>query len=95
MSLSQHYIREPSFDKQSSKDNINFNKAVGNLLQKARVSANMTQEEVGTELELSQDIVSRHEKGAAVSAFRLRQFARLYAKPISFFYMADITSKVD
>jgi hypothetical protein len=52
----------------------------------------MTQEQAGSELDISQDIVSRHEKGSSISAFRLRQFARLYEKPVSFFYMADITA---
>lgn len=89
MSLSNHYTREV---KSSSEDSALFNKSVGNLLQKARIDANMTQEEVGNRLALSQDTISKHEKGAVVSAFRLRQFARLYEKPISFFYMADINT---
>lgn len=88
MSLTNHYVREPL----SVSADAKFNKAVGNMLHEARVSANMTQEQVGAELSISQDIVSRHEKGANISAFRLRQFARLYEKPVSFFYMADISS---
>lgn len=86
MPLSQHYVRQET----TGKDGVEFNKAVGNMLQQARMSANMTQEQVGAELAISQDIISRHEKGSSISAFRLRQFARLYEKPVSFFYMADI-----
>lgn len=87
-SLNQSYIRA---GKDTHTDDMAlFNKEVGRLLQKARVSASMSQEQVGKELNISQDAVSRHENGSVVSAFRLREFARLYEKPVSFFYMADI-----
>lgn len=70
-----------------------FNKNLGKLLKQARKAENLSQEDVGTILGVSQDTISNHEKGASVSAQRLLEFAKVYKKPINFFYMGSITKK--
>ena len=68
-----------------------FKKHQGSLLRKARKDARFSQQEVGTQLGVSQDIVSKLEKGdQAVSSYRLLELAKLYQKPITFFYMGNV-----
>lgn len=95
MSLSQHYTREskPTVsgpDSTCLDKSVTFNKEVGNLLQKARVSTGLSQQQAGDKMRLSQDSISKHENGAPVSAYRLLEFARIYEKPVSFFYMGGL-----
>lgn len=72
----------------------NFRKHQGSLLRVARVASNKTQSAVGELLNLSQDAISKMEVGAQpVDTFRLNQFAVLYQKPVSFFFMGSIPSK--
>lgn len=83
MSTNPKYIRR---DKVS-----NFNKDVGLLLKRTRQAQNLSQEAVASRLGMSQDSISRYELGGStVSAFALREFAKLYGKPVTFFYMADL-----
>lgn len=75
---------ESSQTKQSS-----FKISQGKLLRKARKGANLTQEQVASEFGLSQDTISKYEKGEYnVDSFRLMEFSKLYAKPITFFFMS-------
>lgn len=90
MSLLNHYQRAPITEDTVS-ETASFNQNVGTLLKKARLDADLSQEVVGEKLGLSQDSISKYEKGSNVSAFKLLQFSKLYRKPISFFYMT--TSK--
>jgi transcriptional regulator with XRE-family HTH domain len=90
MSLINHYTRPLATESSAIEDeSANFNKSVGKLLQKARKQSKFSQEYVGAELGLSQDTVSKHEKGKPVTAHRLKEFSKLYRKPITFFYMTD------
>lgn len=67
-----------------------FQKHQGYLLKKARKKSSFTQEQVGAAFGLSQDTISKIEKGDyAVNSYRLMQFAKLYNKPVSFFYMVN------
>lgn len=69
-----------------------FKKHQGLLLRKARKEARFSQEQVGTKLGVSQDIVSKLEKGdQAISSYRLLELAKLYEKPITFFYMGNVS----
>lgn len=66
----------------------------GSLLRKARKEAKFSQQEVGSQLGVSQDIVSKLEKGdQAVSSYRLLELAKMYEKPITFFYMGNVQTK--
>lgn len=65
-----------------------FNKELGLRLRAARKSANMTQQEVAARFNLSQDSISKYERGrSSVPASKLYQFSKLYEKPVSFFFM--------
>jgi len=69
-----------------------FRKNQGSLLKKARktTTEQYSQAEVGAYFGLSQDTISKIEKGEqSVSSYRLLEFARLYKKPVTFFYMVD------
>lgn len=71
-----------------------FRKSQGLLLKKARKNTlqQYSQAEVGAKFGLSQDSISKMEKGEqAVSSYRLLEFAKLYNKPVSFFYMVNTT----
>lgn len=92
MSLINHYSRPNDKDPECSEVS-DFNASVGKLLAKARKEAKFSQTKAGDLLGLSQDSISKHEKGAAVSAYRLKEFSKLYRKPITFFYMGGISTK--
>lgn len=92
MSLINHYSRVSEADVDDSEVS-EFNASVGKLLAKARKEAKFSQTKAGNLLGLSQDSVSKHEQGSAVSAYRLKEFSKLYRKPISFFYMGGAASK--
>lgn len=65
-----------------------FKKSQGNQLRKARKSADMTQEQAATHFGISQDTISKYERGEYnIDTFRLLEFAKLYSKPITFFFM--------
>lgn len=69
-----------------------FRKHQGNLLKRARktTTEQYSQAEVGAHFGLSQDTISKIEKGEqSVSSYRLLEFARLYKKPVTFFYMVN------
>lgn len=69
-------------------DKAKFRKNQGNLLKKARKSADLTQEEVAIHFGLSQDTISKFERGISdVDSYRLLEFSKLYSKPITFFFM--------
>lgn len=71
-----------------------FNSNVGNLLKKARKSAQFTQQEVASHLGVSQDTISKYERGkSTISSYNLLEFSRLYEKPITFFFMSEVQSK--
>ncbi len=75
----------------SQQEDIKFRKNLGTLLKKARESAKFTQEEVALKMNMSQDNISRFERGKGqVSSHRLLKFSKIYQKPITYFYMADI-----
>ena len=70
----------------------NFRKQQGQLLRKARKSTteNYSQSDVATILGLSQDTVSMYERGQQdVTSYRLLEFAKIYNKPVTFFYMTN------
>jgi transcriptional regulator with XRE-family HTH domain len=68
--------------------NAGFNLALGQKLRSARKSASLTQNEVATFMELSQDSISKYERGnSEVAPYKLLQFSKLYRKPITFFFM--------
>lgn len=92
MSLINHYSRLNVQDVEDTEVS-EFNASVGKLLAKARKEAKFSQTTAGDLLGLSQDSISKHEKGSAVSAYRLKEFSKLYRKPISFFYMGGAASK--
>lgn len=67
-----------------------FRKNQGYLLRKARKSSTYSQTQVGAMFGLSQDTISKIEKGEQpVTSYRLLEFAKLYDKPVSFFYMVN------
>ena len=69
-----------------------FRKHQGYLLKKARKTSTeqYSQAQVGALFGLSQDTISKIEKGEqSVSSYRLLEFARLYNKPVTFFYMVN------
>lgn len=69
-----------------------FRKSQGSLLKKARKNSTYSQEQVGAMFGLSQDTISKIEKGEqTVSSYRLLEFAKLYNKPVTFFYMVNTT----
>ncbi len=72
-------------------EDTKFKQSVGKLLRKARESAKFTQEEAATKMQMSQDNISKFERGKApVSSYRLLKFSKLYSKPITYFFMTDI-----
>lgn len=69
-------------------ENDKFNSLLGRKLRAARKSASMTQQEVASFMDCSQDSISKYERGnASIGSYKLLQFSRLYKKPINFFYM--------
>lgn len=65
-----------------------FNRQLGKRLQAARKRANMTQEQVAAHFQLSQDSISKYERGkAAVPASKVFSFSKLYSTPLTFFFM--------
>jgi transcriptional regulator with XRE-family HTH domain len=67
---------------------VHFRKQQGNLLKKARKQINLSQEEVAAHFGISQDCISKYERGlATVNTFKLKEFSKLYEKPITFFFM--------
>jgi transcriptional regulator with XRE-family HTH domain len=94
MPLINHYSRpKASLTVCEDEETRSFNKSVGTLLKKARKQSNFSQEYVGDILGISQDTISKHEKGTPVTAYRLKEFSKLYRKPITFFYMADTETR--
>lgn len=72
---------------------LEFIKQQGQLLKKARKHSKFSQEDVGKHIGISQDIISRFETGKQpVSPYKLLEFAKLYNKPITFFYMTNINT---
>lgn len=69
-----------------------FRKSQGSLLKKARKNTNYSQEQVGALFGVSQDTISKIENGKqTVNSYHLLEFAKLYNKPVSFFYMVNTT----
>ena len=67
----------------------NFKRNQGLLLRNARKAAKLTQEEVASEFGLSQDTISKYERGEySVDSYRLLEFSKLYSKPVTFFFMS-------
>lgn len=67
-----------------------FYQKQGKLIQAARKLANMTQDEVAAEFSLSQDVISKYEKGKLkIPSHTILKFSRLYNKPITYFFMTD------
>ena len=57
-------------------------------LKKARLSAGLTQVEAATKLKKPQSFVSKSEAGERrVDAIELEDFAKVYGRPISFFFL--------
>jgi len=70
---------------------LEFRKNQGKLLRKARKTAEYSQEEAGKYIGVSQDIISNFERGKqSASPYKLLQFAKLYNKPVTFFYMTEV-----
>lgn len=68
-----------------------FRKQQGKLLRKARKTADYSQEQAGEYIGVSQDSISNFERGTqAISPYKLLQFAKLYNKPVTFFYMTEV-----
>lgn len=72
-------------------DELAFKQHQGKLLQKARKQAKLSQTDVASYFNMSQDSISMYEKGkVSVNSYQLLEFSRLYKKPITFFYMTDL-----
>lgn len=68
-----------------------FRKKQGYLLSKARRMSKFSQSDAAKYVGLSQDTISKMEKGKQpVTSYRLLEFARLYNKPVNFFYMVNV-----
>jgi transcriptional regulator with XRE-family HTH domain len=67
-----------------------FKRNQGLLLRNARKSAKLTQKEVAFQFGLSQDTISKYERGEySVDSYRLLEFSKLYSKPVTFFFMSE------
>lgn len=72
-------------------DDKKFKKEVGRLLRTARESVNMSQQEVATYMNVSQDAISNYELGKSnITPYKLLKFSRMYRKPVNFFFMVDV-----
>jgi len=70
-----------------------FNKQLGKRLQNARKASKLTQSEAAVHFNMSQDTISKYERGlASVPAPRVLQFSKLYDRPVSFFFMSTTLS---
>ncbi len=70
-----------------------FRKKQGKLLKKARKNcgSKFSQSLVGEKLGLSQDAISKMETGEQpIDSYRLLEFAKLYERPVTFFYMVNL-----
>jgi transcriptional regulator with XRE-family HTH domain len=69
-----------------------FKEKLGTLLKKARTSVNLSQEQVAAHFGVSQDTISKYERGKAnISPYKLLEFSRLYEKPVTFFFMTNVS----
>lgn len=69
----------------------NLKTTIANRLKTARELAGFSQADAASALTTSQDKVSRNETGKQeVKASELVGYAKLYRKPITYFYLGDI-----
>ncbi len=59
---------------------------LANKLRDTRITAGLSQNEIGARLHKPQSYISRCESGARrIDIFELQEFARVYQKPLTFF----------
>lgn len=82
--------------KRNLKDNF-FNAAqneelynVGRRLYQARKEKRLTQKAVAEQLDISNSLISNHENGMKFTVSILNKYAKLYGKPVEFFFIEDI-----
>ena len=65
-----------------------LNTKIGLKLKSARKSASFNQSTAAIKVGLTQDTISRLERGTTtISAEHLLKFSKLYCKPVTFFYL--------
>jgi len=64
-------------------------KKVGLQLKKARMESGLSQEEVGTKLGITWEMISRYENGRSSAHKNLERLALIYNKPVPYFVSSD------
>ncbi len=65
-------------------------KTIGLQLKKARLEAGLSQDEAGSQLGVTWEMISRYENGRSSPLKHLRRLAEIYTKPISYFIQSDV-----